>query len=156
MLSQLDKRFYKWYLNAMFRRYITSPIAIRILLILQIVPILALPPTSYSLKTQEWWLPAFLALLTILSLIKLLPRRSIAPWPWYLLGFSQGFNIISRMMTLFPHATAYSEGSGMVVNALYIALSIASMLFSGFELLYCELPEVRQRMLPKAQPEAAA
>jgi hypothetical protein len=135
----------------MFRRYITSPVAIRVLLILQIVPILALPLNSYTLKTQEWWLPAFLALLTIISLIKLLPRRSIAPWPWYLLAFSQGFNIISRMMTLFPHATLYSERAGaMVANSSYIAVAIASMIVSGLELMYCELPEVRQRMLPKA------
>jgi hypothetical protein len=140
----------------MFRRYITSPIAIRILLILQIVPILALPLGSYSLKTQEWWLPAFLALLTIISLIKLLPRRSIAPWPWYLLGFSQGFNIISRMMTLFPHATFFSESAGtMVANSSYIAVAIVSMIVSGLELIYCELPEVRQRMLPRPSAGAA-
>ncbi len=140
----------------MFRRYITSPVMIRVFLCLQILPILALPLGSYSLKTQEWWLPAFLALLTIISLIKLLPRRSIAQWPWYLLAFSQGFNIISRLMTLFPHATVYSDAVGMMVaNSSYIVVALVSMAFSGLELLYCELPEVRQRMSPKASMKAA-
>jgi hypothetical protein len=128
---------------------------IRILLCLQIVPVLALPASSYSLKTQEWWLPAFLALLTVISLVKILPRRSLAPWPWYLLAFSQGFNIISRLMTLLPHATRYSEGVGMVANAPYIVISISAMLFSGVELLYCELPDVRQKLSPKLGAKAA-
>jgi hypothetical protein len=129
---------------------------IRILLCLQIVPILALPSSSYSLKTQEWWLPAFLALLTVISLVKILPRRSLAPWPWYLLAFSQGFNIISRIMTLLPHAMLYSEASqGMVANSPYIVISISAMLFSAVELLYCELPDVRQKLSPKLGVKAA-
>lgn len=133
----------------MFRKLVTRPGIIRLILCAQIIPLLALPADSYALKAQEWWLPAFLTVLTILSLAKILPQRSIAQWPWYLLAFSQGFNIISRIMTLFPHATKYSEGVGLVADGPYIGIAIAAMLFSAAELLFCELPEVRQRMSPR-------
>jgi len=139
----------------MFRRYITTPVLIRIILCLQIVPLLAMPASSYSLGTQEWWLPAFLAILSVISLVKLIPGKSLASWPWYLLAFSQGFNIISRLMMLFPHATEYSEGVGMVADVPYIVLAIVSMLLSSALLLYCEMPEVRLRMTPQRSEKEA-
>jgi hypothetical protein len=139
----------------MFRRYITRAVIIRIMLVLQVAPLLAMPISTYSLNTQEWWLPAFLSLLTLISLIKILPRRSLSTWPWYLLAFSQGFNIISRLMMLLPHATKYVEGSGMTANGPYIVISMSAMIFSAVELLYCELPEVRLRMAPKFVVKAA-
>jgi len=139
----------------MFRGLLARPLIARIILCLQLLPLLVLPSTSYSLATQEWWLPAFLALLTVISLVKILMRRSIAAWPWYLMAFSQGFNIISRLMTLFPHATVLVDGKGLVANGEYIAIAIGAMLFSAFELWYSELPEVRQRMAPKLIAQAS-
>jgi hypothetical protein len=140
----------------MFRKYITSRIMIPVLLCLQIVPLVVFPLSSYTLKTQEWWLPILLALLTIISLVQILLRRSIALWPWYLLSFSQGFNIISRMMMLLPHATQSGDGGVQMANGGYIIIAFASMLFSAFEIWYGELPEVRQKLAARSGAKAAA
>lgn len=140
----------------MFRKFITGRIMIPIILCLQVLPLMLFPPSSYSVKTQEWWLPAFLTLLTIISLVKILLRRDLAAWPWYLLSFSQGFNIISRMMMLMPHAASYStEGGGLTANVGYIVIAFGTMLFSGFEIWYCELPEMRQRLASRQRVKTA-
>ena len=140
----------------MFRKLLTSRGMIPLLLCLQVVPLVVFPASAYSFKTQEWWLPLLLTILTLISLVQVLIRRSIAAWPWYLLAFSQGFNIISRIMMLLPHATVSVEGGGQAANGEYIAIAFAAMLFSAFEIWYCELPELRQKLLPKisAQPPA--
>ncbi len=140
----------------MFRKYITSRFMIPALLCLQIVPLVIFPLSTYTLKTQEWWLPVLLALLTIISLVQILLRRSTASWPWYLLSFSQGFNIISRMMMLFPHATQSGDGGAQVANSAYIVVAFAAMLFSGFEIWYGELPEVRQKLASRSGAKASA
>jgi hypothetical protein len=139
----------------MFRKYITSRILVPVLLCLQILPLVAFPLDTYNTKTQEWWLPVLLALLTILSLAQILIRRSAAPWPWYLLSFSQGFNIISRLMMLLPHSTKSVDG-GLAANTTYIIVAFATMLFSAFEIWYGELPEVRQKYAFKGASKAAA
>jgi hypothetical protein len=140
----------------MFRKYITSRVMIPVLLCLQIAPLVVFPLETYSVKTQEWWLPLLLALLTVISLIQILVRHSLAPWPWYLLSFSQGFNIISRIMTLMPHSTKSVEGGGLAMNTPYVAVAFATMLLSAFSIWYVELPEVRQRYAAKSAKKAAA
>jgi hypothetical protein len=67
-------------------------------------------------------------------------------WPWYLLSFAQGFNIISRLMMMMPHATV-TVGGHEVFNTGYISLTFLSMLLSAFILWFIELPEVRMVML---------
>lgn len=124
-----------------FRQYITKRSMISVMLILQFVPMILLPPDSFSSKTQEWWLPVLLAVLTIIAIIQIF-RRSVAVWPWHLISFSQGFNIISRLMILFPHAT-YNLDGNQYFNTTYVVLSLLSMAFSVFLLWYMELPEVR-------------
>lgn len=122
---------------------------IPILLCLQIVPLILFPASSYTLKTQEWWLPVLLSVLTIIALIQLLLRRSTAAWPWYLLAFSQGFNIISRLMMVLPHATVTGPGGEQKANSAYLLIAFATMLFSAFEIWYSELPEVRQKVVSR-------
>jgi hypothetical protein len=131
----------------MFRKYITGKVMIPVILCLQIFPLVVFPPSSYALTTQEWWLPVLLTLLTVISLVQLLLRRSPAAWPWYLLSFSQGFNIISRIMMLLPHATRSLDNGDQTANVGYLVVAFATMLFSGFEIWYCDLPEVRQKIL---------
>jgi hypothetical protein len=63
-------------------------------------------------------------------------------WPWYLMSFSQGFNIISRIMMLWPHATV-TVNKVDTLNVPYIALTFLSMAMSAFLLWYTELPDVR-------------
>jgi hypothetical protein len=140
----------------MFRKYITSRIMVPVFLCLQIIPHLVFPLETYSVKTQEWWLPLLLALLTIISLVQLFFHHNMSAWPWYLLSFSQGFNIISRVMMLLPHSTKGVDGGGLVANTTYIVVAFASMLFSAFEIWYSELPEVRQKFTMKSAGKAAA
>ncbi|MGC8779465.1 MAG: hypothetical protein ACP5UQ_01225 [Anaerolineae bacterium] len=124
------------------RRILTTPAAIIAILILQLIPLVLFPAESFSPKTQEWWLPLLLAIMVIIADIELLVRRSEAPWPWYLMSFAQGFNIISRLMMVWPHATI-SVGKEFVANIPYIVLTALSLACSAFVLWYIELPETR-------------
>ena len=139
----------------MLRRLVTRPKVIPLALCAQIIPLLMFPASAYTLKTQEWWLPALLTFLTVLALVQLLLRRSEAPWPWYLLSFSQGFNIISRLMMLMPHATLYVDGVERF-HALYVTLSLASIVISAAALWYDEIPEVRASVHGKEPSRKAA
>ncbi len=134
------------YRTGMLRKTLSNRILIPIFMCLQVVPLLLFPRSSYTVKSQEWWLPALLTFLVLLALIQLLIRRSQKAWLWYLLSFAQGFNIISRLMMLMPHATE-NVGGAQVFNSDYVVLAVVSMLFSGFEIWYCELPEVHNRLL---------
>jgi hypothetical protein len=129
------------------RKQLTTPGMITIMLILQFVPMVLFPPESFSSKSQEWWLPIILAFLAVISIVQIF-RRSIAIWPWHMIGFAQGFNIISRLMMLFPHATVIVDGV-QVLNTLYVVLTVISMLLSVLLLWYMELPEVRMGFLAK-------
>ncbi len=126
----------------MKRGTITSRKAIIAALILQLIPLILFPPESFSFKTQEWWLPVLLAVLVLLADFELIARRSSQVWPWYLMSFSQGFNIISRLMMLWPHATRTVDGA-TVANVPYILLTLVAMVLSALLLWYTELPEVR-------------
>jgi len=130
----------------MLRRFLSNPIAVYFLLCVQLVPLLIFPTSSYSPKSQEWWLPVVLSFLVIIALVQLIFRKSRAAWPWYLLAFSQGFNIISRLMMLLPHATVNIAGE-QVFNTGYVIIAAVSMIISAFEIWYCDLPEVRNRVL---------
>lgn len=128
------------------RQSLTTKTAIIILLIVQVIPFLLFPISSYTVKSQEWWLPVLLCIFAAIGVFEIVVRRVTALWPWYLVSFGQGFNIISRLMMLFPHAT-YNTGSADVFNTSYFTLSLVSMLISAFYLWYAELPEVRLRLL---------
>jgi hypothetical protein len=130
----------------MLRKILSAKGVIPVLMCLQVVPLLLLAPSSYSLKSQEWWLPALLSLLVIISLVQILIRRSQVSWPWYLVSFAQGLNIISRLMMLLPHATKNNEGV-QVFNSVYVIIAVVAMLLSAFEIWYNELPEVRRNLL---------
>jgi len=130
----------------MFRKFITNRVMIPVLLCLQVLPLIVFPLSTFTLATQEWWLPAFLTLLTIIALVQVLVRHQLAIWPWYLLSFAQGLNIISRMMMLFPHATVTEGGGALIANGAYLTITFAAMLFSAFEIWYCDLPELRQKL----------
>jgi hypothetical protein len=130
----------------MQRGTITSRKAIVAVLILQLIPLILFPPESFSPSTQEWWLPVLLAVLVLLGDFELIVRRSSQSWPWYLMSFSQGFNIISRLMMLWPHATK-TVGGATVANMSYILLTFVAIGLSVFLLWYSELPEVRVGLL---------
>jgi len=119
---------------------------IPVVMCFQVVPLLIFPLSSYSVKTQEWWLPVLLTFLVVIALVQLLIRKTQAVWPWYLVSFAQGVNIISRIMMLLPHATVNNEGT-QVFNSAYFIIAVVAMLLSAFEIWYNELPEVRRKLL---------
>ncbi len=122
-----------------------------ILMIIQVVPLVILPPASFSLKSQIWCLPVFLGVLSVFSVAKLLTGRGLVMWPWYLLSFSQGFNIISRLMMVMPHATTNTDGI-QVLNLAEVVINVLAMILSAFFIWYCELPEVRAYVLARLKP----
>lgn len=119
------------------------------ILILQVLPLLLFPPSAFSPNTQEWWLPALLAALVLIADAEVIGRRSVQLWPWHLMIFSQGFNIISRLMTVWSHATK-TVGGAAVANVPYLLATVAAMVLSAFLLWYLELPAVRMGLLREA------
>jgi hypothetical protein len=132
----------------MAKRALTAPVIVWLLCILQFVAFLMFPPASFSPKSQEWWLPVLNALMALLGIMQLMVRRSVQTWPWYILCFAHGMNIISRLMMLMPRATRNVQGA-LRINGLYLALSVAAMLISAFYLWYLEVHEVRMTFLSK-------
>lgn len=116
------------------------------ILILQIIPLMMFPIKSFSPTSQEWWLPAMLAVLVLVADFQIIVRRSVAHWPWYLIGFAQGFNIISRLMMVWVNATS-GPGADATVNWTYLILTFVSMAVSTFMLWYTEKPQVRIAVL---------
>jgi hypothetical protein len=139
----------------MQRRALFQPGVIILVLILQFIPLLLFPAASFASTTQEWWLPVLLAIMSLVAVFQLVVRRSPAAGPWYLIAFAQGFNIISRILMLWSHATITTE-SGNVVNWPYILTTFVAMGMSVFVLWYCEKPEVRVGLLRTQQAAAKA
>lgn len=130
----------------MERRAIANPVLIIAVLIVQLIPLVLFPAASFAPTTQEWWLPVLLAIMVIVADVYLIALRSPALWPWYLLSFAQGFNIISRLMMVWPHSATLTN-KVWVFNPQYVTLSLVSIVMSGFILWYTELPDVRMGLL---------
>jgi len=118
--------------------------------ILQLIPIVLFPPASYALTTQEWWLPLLLAVLSIFATIELVVRHNPEAWPWYLLSFGQGFNIISRLLMLMPH-TVLNTDNGQIFNTTYVIITVFCISVSWFFLWYLEQPELRMGVMQDAK-----
>lgn len=119
---------------------------------LQIIPLVVFTPESYQPTTQEWWLPAVLAVLAIYASVEILIRHNPEQWPWYLISFSQGFNIISRLLMLMPHISV-TVNKTEVFNTPYVIVAVICIVISWFLLWYFEQPEVRMGAMPEAKQE---
>lgn len=128
------------------RKTLTRTPVIQALLVLQLVTFVLFPPASFATNSQEWWLPLILAVLVIIADVNLLFRHQDVVWPWNLMAFSQGINIISRLMMVGSHANINLNGQ-LVFNTPYVILTIISMLISALILWFVELPEVRMAMV---------
>ncbi len=125
-----------------------QPGLIPVVLLLELIPLLLMPPNLFAASSQAWWLPLILSVFAVISLVQLVVRRSTLVWPWSLLSLTQGLNIISRVMMLMPNATFYTDGV-LFTNFLYIVLAVISILLSFFFIIYNEKPEVRIGLLAK-------
>jgi len=117
-----------------------------VLCIVQFITFLLFPASSYSPSSQEWWLPVLCLVLALVGTLQLMVRHSPQPWPWYIISFAHGINIISRLMLFLPRATVRVQGD-LRLNTLYVVLAVASMLISAFYLWYLERYEVRNAFL---------
>ncbi len=131
----------------MFRKILSSRAAVPVMLVLQIAPLIVFPLSTFTIKSQEWWLPVLLTILVVIALVQILVRRTQAVWPWHLLSFAQGFSIISRLMMLLPHTTEF-VGGVQRVNTDYVIITVVSMLFSALEIWYVDLPGGAQAASP--------
>ncbi len=120
-----------------------------LLCLVQFIPLLLFPPSSFSPASQEWWLPVLSAVLALVGTLQLMVRRSSQAWPWYIISFAHGINIISRLMLFLPRATVRVEGD-LRFNTLYVVLAVLSMLTSAFYLWYLERYEVRSAFQKRA------
>jgi hypothetical protein len=130
----------------MLRQAIAKKPMIVFLLVVQFIPLILFPFSTFSPTSQEWWLPLLLLVMTLAADYQILFHKQDVMWPWYLMSFAQGFNIISRLMMMFPHATI-DIGGQQAFNTGYVVLTFLSMVLSLFILWFIELPEVRMIML---------
>lgn len=130
----------------MRRSFLSQPLVIIVILLLQIIPLLLFPPSVFQPASQVWWLPAILVICVLVADFQLIVRRTHSVNPWLLIGFAQGFNIISRLMMVWPNATLTTE-AGTAVNWVYLILTVISMAVSWWLLIYTEKPEIREGLL---------
>src|SRR5450759_364141 len=127
----------------MFKQALSSRPVIVVLLIVQIIPLLLFPASSFLVTNQELWLPVAMVMMTLIGFFYIVVRRSRTDWPWYLMSFAQGFNIISRLLMFMPHTTYYDSGK-QIFNTAYVIMTLIAMVWSAFYLWYSEWPEVRR------------
>ncbi len=127
---------------------LSSPGLVTLILVLQLIPLVIFPPSTYSIRSQEWWLPVLLGIMVLAADFQIIIRRTTSVAPWYLLAFAQGFNFISRLMMVWSHATS-TVGKITQPDWSYILITFISMAMSIFMLWYCELPAVRMAYLEK-------
>ncbi len=132
----------------MQQRSLTHPVTVAAVLIIQIVPLILFPLSLFTINNQDWWLPVLLAIMVLVADFQIIVRRSVQTGPWYLLAFAQGFNVISRLMMVWAHATI-TVNKVNVPNTSYILLTALSVILSVFVLWYSEKPEVRMAFLAR-------
>jgi hypothetical protein len=121
-------------------------LVISLILILQIIPLLLFPASVFSPDSQEWWLPAILTVMAIVAIANIYIRGGGQIWPWLLISFVQGFNIISRLMLIWPQGSTSANGT-TTLDVAYILCTLVSMALSFFMLWYTEKPAVREGLL---------
>ncbi len=127
---------------------LSNPGVVTLILLLQLIPLVIFPPSTFKITSQEWCLPVLLGIMVLAADFQIIIRRSTSLAPWYLLAFAQGFNFISRLMMVWSHATT-TAGKVTPANWSYIIITLVSMAMSIFMLWYCEQPEVRMAYLEK-------
>ena len=122
-----------------------SPIIV-LILVLQVIPLLLFPAEVFAPGSQEWWLPALLSIMALLAALNVFIRRGAILWPWILIAFTQGINVISRLMLVWPQGSQVVKGV-TVMDWQYILMTFLAIAMSVFLLWYMEKPQVRVGLL---------
>jgi len=104
--------------------------------VLQFLSLLVFPPATLI---GGWW--AVLVVLAVFALLGIGLRRG-NPAALYMSMFLQGFNVIVRLMMLFPHARL-SDAQGGGFDVLFIATSLIAIAASSWFLQRLDRPDVR-------------
>ena len=137
------------------RRTLTGRTMITLLLIVHVIALPLFPPESFAATSQEWWLPVLLLVMVVVADVQLILRQTDLSWPWHLISFANGFNILSRIMMVWSHATI-PHGETSTFNAPYVILTLISIAISTFMLIYVEWPEVRLGLLKELKTKSSA
>ena len=108
-----------------------------LLYIFQIIPLLIYPPAT---------LKSGIVLVGILAVIFILlgfGLRLGRNWALSLSLTLQGFNVVVRLLMVFPNALMRLSSGAFVYDLSYIALSVVSIALSLFFLLRLDRPDVR-------------
>ncbi len=127
---------------------ITSRGFIALVLILQFVPLVMAPPALLQAFSTQTWFGFGLAAMALVAVLVILGLRTREVWPWYLLAFCHGFNVISRILMLWQN-TILEKGKG--IDVAYLLIIVAAIVLSTLFLWYNELPDVRTRLAREAR-----
>jgi hypothetical protein len=105
--------------------------------IFQIIPLLIYPPET--LKSGLIVVGIMVVIFALLGYGLWRGRN----WALSLSLTLQGFNVIIRLMMLFPNSLVSSADGGFAFNSLYIVLSAVSIALSLYFLLRLDRPDVR-------------
>ena len=134
--------------DTMQQRMLFRPGIVIMLLVLQIIPLLLFPLDVFAPGSQEWWLPALLAIMVLIADADVIARRGATLWPWVLIALTQGINLISRLMLIWPQGSEVVNKT-TILDWPYIIATFAAIALSIFVLWYTEKPEVRMALLRK-------
>jgi hypothetical protein len=84
--------------------------------------------------------------MAVFAVVNVFLRGGSQIWAWILIAFVQGFNIISRLMLVWPQGST-TTGGVTTVDVPYIATTVVALLLSFFMLWYTEKPAVREGLL---------
>jgi uncharacterized membrane protein (DUF2068 family) len=103
------------------------------IILLQFIPIVLFP-----LETLQSGIPVVGVVILLFALLGYGLWRG-RTWGLYMSIFTQGLNIIIRMMMFFPHAVS-EQG---VWDLTYIVINVVSMALSGWFLLRFQRPDIQ-------------
>jgi len=98
-----------------------------VLVVLQFIPLILIPPGLIESDSQVLTIPIFLIVLALIATIALAMGNRTG-WPRAMLIFAQGINVVTRLMILLSHA-APARG---VVDWPFVVASLLAIGMSGF------------------------
>ena len=117
------------------------PLGLKLVIFLQIIPVLLLPPATLASMGSVPWVVA-VALFGLLG-YNLWHRRA---WSRIATVFVQGFSIIVRLLALVGHAVQGGQ-PGNPLDVATVSTFLLSMIISAIVLYYVDQPDVQLLMI---------